>query len=118
MSFFDSEGVLEAVEGGGEFVAMQQALVAYLLAVESARREALPVEPLPQGTFESLEEAEAYLAEARAAGKFPQRFDDGSGNYPFILEVSSPYKGYENVWITAVSDTDPNPPLEAVMGPG
>jgi hypothetical protein len=59
------------------------------------------------GSFATKAEAEAYLAQARAEGKFPQVIaEDGSGD--FIIEV-------DGRWHTAVADTDPNVPLEVHM---
>ncbi|RPH73813.1 hypothetical protein EHM76_04875 [bacterium] len=107
----------KAVEGGAAFVAQQQAQYAAEQANEAARVAGLPAATLPEGTFATKEEAVAYTQQALADGKYPQVVaEDGSGD--LVLEMSSPFNGYDTVWITAVSDTDPNPPLNADMQPG
>lgn len=116
MSGFDSEGMKKAVEGGAEFMAKQQAEAKAAEAAEDARVKGLPDDVLPEGVYATKDEAVAYLNKARAAGKFAQPIDDGTGNGDYTVEISSPFKGFEKVWVTAVSDTDPNPPLEVKMG--
>jgi hypothetical protein len=115
MSFtFDSQGMLAAVKGGAEHMALQKAHVDYLAAVEAQRRAALGDATLPRGTFDTRDEAWAYINDAKANGKFPAPIDDGNGNLSWVYEISSPYNGHgPTVWVTAVFDEDPNPGLVA-----
>jgi hypothetical protein len=117
MSDESAEAMKKAAEEGAAFISNQQAQYAAEQAAEAARVAGLPDDQLPEGTYATKEEAIAYLDEARAAGKYPQPIDDGTGNGDYTIEISSPYKGYETVWITAVSDTDPNPPLNVDIQP-
>lgn len=117
MSFnYDSAGMLAAVAGGAEHMALQKAHVDYLAAVEAQRRAALGDADLPKGTFDTRDEAWAYVNDALAHGKFAVPIDDGNGNLAWVYEISSPYTGHgPTVWITAVTDVDPNPGLEVSM---
>jgi hypothetical protein len=113
MSGFDPEAIKKATEGGSEFISKQQAQEKAEEAADAARVAGLPDDQLPVGTYATKDEAIAYLREAEAAGKHPQPIDDGTGNGSFTIEVSSPYKGHETVWITHVTDArDPNFPAE------
>lgn len=97
--------------GGAEHMAAQAAHVKEVADREAARRAALGDDTLPEGTYGTYEEAKAYLDASKAAGKFVQSIDDGTGSGALTIEVSSPYRGYDTVWLTHVLDEDPNPPL-------
>ena len=117
MSGFSDESIAamkKAAAEGPAFFAKQKAHVDAVAAKEAKRRADLPVEPLPEGVFETEAEAVAYVAAARASGKFPQRiFDDNPDNGAFVWKLSSPFNGYTEVWTTAVSDVrDPAFPQE------
>lgn len=102
MSDESQAAMKKAAEEGKTSVPAAQAKYAAEQAAEAARVAGLPDDQLPEGAFATQAEAEAYLNQARAAGKEPDRYDDGSGNYPYTIEVPSPYKGYDTIWITAV----------------
>ena len=112
------EAMRKAVQGGAEHIAAQLAHVQEAEEAEAARRAALGDATLPEGTYATKAEALAYLDAARAAGKFVQAIDDGTGSGALTLEISSPYNGYETVWITSVLDEDPNPPLNVDLKEG
>lgn len=104
----------KAAEEGPAFLAKQKAHVDAVAAREAARRAALPVEPLPEGFFNTQAEALAYVNSARASGKFPQRiWDDNPNTGAFVWKLSAPFNGYQEVWTTAVSNVrDPAFPDE------
>ena len=103
---YDSEGIKKAVEGGEQFMAEQAAHVAAVAANEAARRASLPTATLPVGVYATKAEAEAYLREQEAQGRksSPADPDDPSG--ALVKEISSPFNGYQTVWITNVNDPE------------
>ena len=112
------EAMRKAVEGGAEHIAAQLAHVKDAEDKEAARRAALGDATLPEGTYATKAEAEAYLRASEAAGKYVQAIDDGTGSGALTVEISSPYNGYDTVWITSVLDEDPNPPLNVDIKEG
>ena len=115
MAFSDESvaAMKKAAEEGPAHMAAQKAHVEEVAAKEAARRAAQGDDTLPEGVYATKEEAVAYLDQARAAGKHPQVIDDGKGEGAFTVEISSPFKGFDTVWTTAVSDVrDPAFPEE------
>lgn len=115
MTGIDPEMMKKVTAMGPEFMAKQRKHVEEVAAKEAARRAALGDDTLPEGAFDTKEEAEAFTRAALAAGKYVIPFDETGA---LTIEISSPFTGRETVWITNVTDTDPNPPLEAHMGEG
>lgn len=92
--------------GAEKFMAEQRAHVAAVAANEQARRDALPTATLPVGVYATKAEAEAYLREQEALGRVSRPADDDDPSGALVLEISSPFNGYQTVWITNVNDPE------------
>jgi hypothetical protein len=112
-----AELMKKAAESGAAFISQQQAKTKADLDAEAARQAGLPDDQLPEGVYATKDEAEAYLNQQRAKGRYPLPIDDGTGNGDFAIKVSSPYKGFQEVWITAVADENPNPGSNVPQNP-
>lgn len=112
-----AELMRKAVEEGLTSIPAQQARAKAQLDAEAARQAGLPDDVLPEGVYATKEEAVAYLDGERAKGRYPLPIDDGTGNGDFTVKVSSPYKGFQDVWITAVADENPNPGSNVPQNP-
>lgn len=90
-----------------EHMAKQAAHVADLEAKEAARRADLPEEDttLPEGVFDTKDEAIAYVTQARADGKTVNLiYDDNPDEGAFVWEISSMWAEHgPTVWITNVT---------------
>jgi hypothetical protein len=91
----------------------QREHVEQVARTEAERRAALGDDTLPEGVFDTKEEALAYLDAQRAAGRFTHAIDDGTGNGDFTVKVSGGFVGHPEIWLTHVTDTaDPAFPDE------
>jgi len=112
MSDIGGAAAAAGAAGGAEHTAKQLAHVKDLADKEAARRAALGDDTLPEGTYATEAEAAAYIAAKTAAGWHAHPLaEDGSG--ALTIEVSSPYKGFDTVWLTHVTkERDPSFPSE------